>query len=106
MKELAQRNWRAQLSSLFPWIEGQRLQIIDRYRKFLRIDEHLKALGVQQVQDIELGALRHQLRNFVHRDEWDRIKTLADMRNDLAHRQPVNPRHFEQIRNLGPGLRK
>lgn len=89
IKEIELRTWRAQLATLFPWIEEHRLRIIDRYRKFLRIDDHLLKLQVTEVENIELGALRYQLRAHLSRTELEHIEVLASMRNDLAHRKPV-----------------
>lgn len=100
-KEVEQRIWRAQLASLFPWIEENRIRLVDRNRKFLRIDEHLKKLNVSEVENMELGALSYQLRRHVSRAEIDQIESLAAMRNHLAHRKPVNPQDFNFAWKLG-----
>lgn len=92
--ELRRRIWTAQLSVLFPWIEGHRQTLIERYRKHLHLDEHLRALGVNSVDDIELGGLRRQLGRIVVREEADRLASLANLRNDLAHRKPISPADF------------
>ncbi|KJS41400.1 MAG: hypothetical protein VR71_18695 [Roseovarius sp. BRH_c41] len=104
-KEIALRTWRAQLSTLFPWIEEHRLRIIDRYRKLLRIDDHLRKLQVNEVENIELGALRHQLRSHLPRSELEHIEVLAMMRNDLAHRKPIEPQHFRRALDISNTLR-
>lgn len=104
-KEIELRTWRAQLATLFPWIEEHRLRIIDRYRKFLRIDEHLQKLQVSEVENIELGALRYQLRAHLPRTEFEHIEVLAAMRNDLAHRKPVAPQSFRRALDLSDALR-
>ncbi|MFC3086707.1 hypothetical protein [Tabrizicola soli] len=105
MKEIELRIWRAQLSALFPWIEEHRLRIIDRYRKFLRIDDHLRKLQVNDVENIELGALRFQLRPYLPRNELEHIEALASMRNDLAHRKPVDPQKFRRALEISDTLR-
>jgi len=92
--ELRRRIWTAQLSVLFPWIEAHRQRLIERHRKHLYLDEHLRALGVLAVEDIELGGLRRQLGRVLTRDETDRLAALAGMRNDLAHRKPISARDF------------
>ncbi|WP_136646417.1 hypothetical protein [Tabrizicola sp. YIM 78059] len=89
--QLRRRVWRAHLFTFFPRLEEQRLDFIDRYRKRLRVDEHLRSLGVTSVDDIELGALRHQLRGALDRGDADRLEALARLRNRLAHRQPGDP---------------
>ncbi|WP_234732338.1 hypothetical protein [Acidocella facilis] len=87
--ELEARIWRAQLTTLFPWIEEQRQNLIKRYRHKLRLDEHLRGLGVDDVEEIELGALQHQLRVFLSGSEKEQLSRLARMRNALAHRRPA-----------------
>ena len=103
--EIDRRIWRAQLSSLFPWIEEHRLRIIDRYRKLLRVDDHLRTLHVTEIENIELGALRYQLRQHIPRAELEHIEALAAMRNDLAHRKPVDPYSFDRALKLSDTLR-
>jgi hypothetical protein len=96
LQEIEQRVWRAQLSALFPWIEEQRLLIVDRYQKFLSVDDHLLSLRVQGVENIELGAMIYQLRRHLPRGEIEHIEDLAAMRNALAHRKPVEPQCFKR----------
>ena len=94
LDELRRRIWSAQLSVLFPWIEGHRQRLIDKYRNELYIDEHLRALGVTAVEDIELGGLRRQLGRVLARDKVDQLNALAKLRNDLAHRKPIAASDF------------
>lgn len=94
LPELRRRIWTAQLSVLFPWIEGHRQRLIERHRKHLYLDEHLRALGVLAVEDIELGGLRRQLGRFLAREEADQLTALACLRNDLAHRKPIAAADF------------
>ncbi|WP_144079657.1 hypothetical protein [Rubellimicrobium thermophilum] len=88
---MPRRVWRAQLATFFPTLEEARLALIDRHRPRLRIDDHLRALGATSVEEIELGALCHQLRKALDRREAARLEILARLRNRLAHRQPGAP---------------
>jgi hypothetical protein len=92
--EVRRRIWSAQLSVLFPWIEAHRQRLIERYHNHLYIDEHLSALGVLSIDDIELGGLRWQLGRVLAREEVEKITALANLRNDLAHRKPVRVADF------------
>jgi len=83
------RLWRAQLTSLFPLIEEERQRFVDRYRKILRVDEQSRRLGVQSVEELELGAIEWQLSHKLNRKERDRLMALARVRNALAHRKPA-----------------
>lgn len=98
--ELRRRIWTAHLSVLFPWIEDHRQRLIDRYGKHLRVDQHLRSLGVVSVQDIELGAVRWQLSRVLHGEEQYAVEALARMRNDLAHRKPVCATDLSQAMRL------
>lgn len=104
-KECDQRIWRAQLSSIFPWIEEHRIRIVERYKRFLRIDDRLRQLKVFEVENIELGALAYQLRQHVPRNEFEHMEALASMRNDLAHRKPMDPQKFKRALEISDTLR-
>lgn len=95
--ELQQRIWKAQLSSLFPALENWRLDLVTKHRNRLRIDEHLRSLGITSVDEIELGALLFQLRRYLNRPDAAQLDTLARARNKLAHRQPVDPEDVLQL---------
>lgn len=90
-EEVNHRIWRAQLAALFPWIEARRQRVVSTYRKFLRLDEHLRALGVQDVAEIEFGALARQLRSRMTRTDAEIVDCLARLRNRLAHGKEVDP---------------
>jgi hypothetical protein len=95
--EIQQRVWKAQLTALFPEIESRRLEIAARHRGRLRLDDHLRGLGVASIEEIELGALRFQLRGYLTRPEAERLDVLVRARNALAHRQPVHPEDALQL---------
>jgi hypothetical protein len=89
--ELRQRIWKAQLTALFPALEDRRQELVARHRDRLRVDEHLCRLGVTSVDEIELGAIRFQLRRYLPRPEAERLDVLCKARNKLAHRQAIDP---------------
>ncbi len=94
--DLERRIWRAQLSAFFPWLEEQRLDMIRRHRPKLRLDEHLRRLGVRDADDIELGALAWQLEGSVSPNELAFAQCLARIRNSLAHRVPAIPHDLRE----------
>ncbi|RMD91290.1 MAG: hypothetical protein D6811_09285 [Alphaproteobacteria bacterium] len=89
--ELTQRVWRAQLAVLFPALEGWRVELVQAHRRALRLDAHLRGLGVRSVEEMELGALHFQLERLLRRDALTRLQTMVRARNALAHRKPVAP---------------
>lgn len=94
--EIRNRIWLAQLTALFPWIETHRQKVIGRHRKLLRVNDQLRAFGVTSVDEIEFGALAWQLNSRIARMEAEMITCFAQMRNDLAHRKPVNPSDLDR----------
>jgi hypothetical protein len=95
--ELQQRIWKAQLTALFPALESLRLELVTKHRGRLQLDEHLRGLGITSVEEIELGALRFLLRNYLTRPDAMQLDVLARARNKLAHRQPVSPEDTRQM---------
>lgn len=90
-EELARRIWRAQLAALYPWIEDIRQRVIARHRRRLFLDEHLRMLGVSDIEEIEFGAIAWQLSRAsgVAREEQEVLQCFARVRNALAHRLPA-----------------
>lgn len=95
--ELRARIWKAQLSALFPELEARRLRLVATHRSRLRLDDHLRGLGVTSIEEIELGALRFQLRQSLARKDSETLDILVRARNALAHRQPVRPDDAVQL---------
>jgi len=91
------RIWKAQLTALFPELEHRRLEIVATHRSRLRLDDHLRSLGIVSVEEIELGALRFHLRRYLTRRETERLDVLARARNALAHRHPLDPEDALQL---------
>jgi len=89
VNDVHQRIWKAQLTALFPEIENHRLEIVATHRSRLKLDDHLRSLGVSSIEEIELGALRFQLRRYLTRPQAEWFDLLVRARNALAHRQPL-----------------
>lgn len=97
LDEINRRIWRAELAALFPWIEARRQGVITRYRKRLRLDVHLRSLGVLDEEEMEFGALAWQLRNQVGRTEGELLDCFTRLRNRLAHGSPVDPADLDRV---------
>ena len=103
--ELRKRLWVGQLEVLFPLIEEERLEIVDRLRS--RLDE-LVGAGitqfdgpVQQPEDVEFGTLVYLMASgrlaVDDKETRQRIHLLRDCRNLLAHRTPLNAEQVQQL---------
>lgn len=103
-QELMRRIWRAQLSSLFPWLEERRQQFIEEYRHELVIDPHLASQGIESIDELEFGVLarqlKYRLRTRGQEKRADELSLYARVRNDIAHRRPARPEDVGLILNL------
>lgn len=90
------RVWRAQTASILPFLEGQRKQLISIFRNDLRLphrDREGKVL-VTDWDDLELGHIFNQFfspASRVSETVRQAVKLLRDVRNLLAHFQPITP---------------
>lgn len=96
-REVRARLWRAHLATVFPWVEERRLDVLQRHRSGLRVDDHARALSVHDVEELEFGAIFWQLERKLDRSEALAIERLVRMRNALAHRKPVAPGDLRDV---------
>ncbi len=112
--ELMHRIWASQVQVLFPIIEMERIEIIEKYRT--EIDDALHANFITQYgeqitdpMEVELGSLCYMMSHRQSGDVYmymlyipeemdrERIKFLHECRNSLAHVSCCNP---DQVRKL------
>lgn len=101
---LTRRIWRAQLRSLFPWLEEQRWALIDAAAHLL-VPPFTTSRNtmVDRAEDLDLGAIAWHLRySQRRRTAADYALTgiansLANARNELAHRSPLIGVHITSL---------
>jgi hypothetical protein len=54
-------------------------------------------MGATSIEDIEFGGIAHQLAIKVSNTEYDLLRALARLRNDLAHHRPVAKADLQHI---------
>ncbi|WP_156040366.1 hypothetical protein [Chondromyces apiculatus] len=88
--EIERRLWRGQVGTLFPFVEEQRVELIARFRSFLRVPHETPFGTITDIRDFELGHLLYQVRKR-NIDEPTRrlLGTLTDIRHRLAHLESV-----------------
>lgn len=94
--------WKAQLQALFPWLEELRHEVVRRHGRLLTVEEAQKQPGVQEVANLELGAIAHQLSAKVPVHERDYLWSLARVRNALAHRRIAEPARLDVVIKASP----
>lgn len=95
--QIRRRVWKGQVGVLFPYLEGQRLRIVDQLRHVLErsLPTETKYGRKEAPEDLELGEIRHVLwqANVPSRIRT-RVGRLTAMRHDLAHLRPVGPEQW------------
>lgn len=102
-QDIRRRVWQAQLSVLFPVIEELRHALIDHLGDHLTVpftDE--KGRLITDRTEMEVGHIYYQLRNNSKGDHPLRkqVRYLRDLRNHLAHMDPVPKDKFHLIENV------
>ena len=96
---ITRRVWRAELSVIFPVLEERRIEIVKK------LGNKLKPMQtdfgyVSRVEDLELGSIAYQVRKFqLGRTLEEKLVHMAELRNALAHMEPVKPENL-----VGAGL--
>ncbi len=110
--EIQHRVWSAQVQVLFPIIEMERVSIIKEWEQTIKLvlNEHkVFQYGevIEEPMDVELGTLCYMMRHRVETDLYQlyipdesvrqRIKTLHDCRNLLAHASCCTPAQVTEL---------
>jgi hypothetical protein len=86
--ELRRRVWSAQVEVVFPLIEEKRQELIETLARILT------DRSVSDLQDMEIGAIELEISRKGHRVPYElrrQVRRLKEMRNSLAHLEPLNP---------------
>ena len=106
-REIERRLWRAQIGVLFPFLEEQRLALIESVRGELYApyvpDDRYPNRFVECVADLELTHIREQLRpkQSQFSAQWLRTDRLKALRDALAHLKPVPYRDLDVVAPAG-----
>lgn len=92
--------WRAQVGVLFPFLEEERNRCLREYGSLLRVP-HDTGHGavIRDRRDLEIGHIHHQLRRAGVK-ELDRLRLLREVRNALAHHEPLAPEMLQELVGL------
>ncbi|NLI78953.1 MAG: hypothetical protein GX442_21240 [Candidatus Riflebacteria bacterium] len=90
--EIPHRLWRAQVGTLLPVIEEERLSLVTRYRNHFRVPWDTPVGPITNHLDLEIGYMDYQIRRYnlnLNSRIRRRIEVLKEARNALAHQEPV-----------------
>lgn len=101
-REILSRIWSGELKILFPFIEEQRRLLVSKYRSVLQLPHQTPSREITQFEDLELSHIREQLQNIVgiSPDTRTKIRQLCEIRNRLAHFQPLTPQQVGWLEDL------
>lgn len=96
--QIAIRVWQGQMTVLFPLIEQRRGRIIADHRSSLTVPfERGDGTWVTRVEDLEIAHLHYQLRNHRDRRLEPLLRRLREVRNALAHLEPLSGAEFAAV---------
>lgn len=87
------RVWQGQVRVLYPFIEEQRVRLVDEVSRYLRLPLETTYGTVTRAIDLEIGQLVYFLQDRRPPDLiWRQLVVLRNMRHCLAHLRPVEVR--------------
>jgi hypothetical protein len=97
--------WSAQAAVLLPLVEERRLDLISRLSRFLKTP-YTTRFGevIQDVSDLEIGHIESQLLdrpNQVNARTLQQVRMLRQVRNHLAHFEPISFDMLRVVEQLG-----
>ena len=94
--------WRAQVGVLFPYLEEARNHYLRDFGDLLVVPYQTDyGAVIQDRQDLELSHIHNQLRRLGGIKNLDRLRLLREVRNALAHHQPLNPELLLEVVGRG-----
>ena len=100
-RQVRQRVWAAQAGVLLPIIEEQRVRLIPDCRRYLKLPVEIDGHCVTDPLDIEVGQLaRHLGRTKTPLMIRKQVRWLRDVRNMLAHMEPLDPAQALYLANF------
>ncbi|HEY7030469.1 MAG TPA: hypothetical protein VH482_04030 [Thermomicrobiales bacterium] len=108
--ELERRLWCAEVGVVLPYVEERRRAIIERFGRAFKLP-HYPGDGrrepIVNASDLEIGHIYHQL-EYLHVDLGDEtrrlVRHLKDVRDRLAHLQPLRPESLLEDEIVPAGL--
>jgi hypothetical protein len=89
-QEIQRRIWKGQVSVLFPFLEQERVNLLDRLKPMLRLPFETPFGWVTDLWELELGHLLQQVGRRVDGGLRRRLHNLVSIRNALAHLEPAS----------------
>jgi hypothetical protein len=101
-REIKRRVWRGQVSVLLPFIEEERLALLDRLDKYLQIPYATDYGIISDMLDLEIGHIHTQiyLNYDIDRRLKQQVSMLKKMRNQLSHLSCVSAEQLSDYKQF------
>jgi hypothetical protein len=100
--ELRRRIWRGQVGVLFPFIEEQRVRLLEELHAFLEVPLETPFGTITEIHDLEIGHIDYLVKKNSpksHKAE-PLLKSLKEIRHTIAHLDPISATQLEELRRL------
>lgn len=89
--ELKRRIWKAQIVSVFPFLENRRCEIVQKVKDFLPTSFQSVTGEIKDVESLELGEIMYELNKLKRSPPIvSEVKHLRAIRHELAHLRPAS----------------
>ena len=99
--ELLRRIWRGQVGVLFPFIEEQRVRLLAQLQSLLTVPLKTPFGTITDIHDLEIGHIYYQVQNSPKSHQAEPLlKSLKNIRDTIAHLEPISAAQLEELRSL------
>ena len=91
--EINRRIWRAQVGVLFPYVEEQRIWLLEELQNSLIVPFKTDYGVIDNIEDLEIGHILYQISNStkqIRQDTYQLLHTLVAVRKEIAHLKTVS----------------
>lgn len=96
-RTIRQRVWSGQLRILFPWLERARIELLGEIEPLLCLPFNTGFGEITDKYELEIGHIFFQVKNRVDRELRRHMGILMEIRNALAHLEPVSASLFRDL---------
>ena len=98
LSEIKRRIWKAQIVSVFPFLESRRCEIVQRIRDYLPKSFQSVTGEIKDVESLELGEIMYELSKLKRPPPiLSEVRHLRAIRHELAHLRPAS---YELLRKV------
>ncbi len=93
VEEIQKRIWIAQVGIIFPYIEQQRIAILKKSKHIIKVPFQTDFKIIDNMYDLEISHIFYMVKNShfsISTGTYNLLRCLCDMRNSIAHLEPIS----------------